>query len=474
MKRLYVAFLLSLAASPSRAQAPPDANDFLTGEAEIGLIQKDVDTISSKFLEYRDIPNGIVAPFFRLNGKKDDLRYDLAGQFIQQSDQRYLLRVEKGWLRLDGDYNVIPHRFGNGGKTLEQETGDGVFRIPPTLQQAYQTLIGPPSSSINYTFLNNLVTPALNASPPDVDLALDRERAKLAASYRPGDVDVTLAYFRERRTGDRANAGTSFGFSNVVETPEPIGYLTQDVGADAELAGDWGVARAGAPLQLVPRTTSPASPSTTRSAPRTRPTPAPTRPRLRLHGRTRARPRGPAAGQRGGHRHRRRHRQDRRAQPRRADIALGRWSQDSTNFIPYTTNTAITSPFNAVRSVARSPRRGSTARSTRRPSTPTSTPAPGSTSLQPALPPLRPRQQDDRASRSPATSASTRCGRTSRGSASPTATRTTASTPRSATTRDVSSKAATATRARTGRSARRRRRRRTPAASRSASSRTTG
>src|SRR6185436_5179692 len=30
-----------------------------------------------------------------------------------------------------------------------------------------------------------------------------------------------------------------------------------------------------------------------------------------------------------------------------ADVALGRWSQDSTNFIAYTTNTAITSPFNA-------------------------------------------------------------------------------------------------------------------------------
>ena len=37
----------------------------------------------------------------------------------------------------------------------------------------------------------------------------------------------------------------AYGFNNVVETPEPVGYLTQDVGADAELAGDWGVARAG-------------------------------------------------------------------------------------------------------------------------------------------------------------------------------------------------------------------------------------
>jgi MtrB/PioB family decaheme-associated outer membrane protein len=343
MKRLFVAFLLSLAAVPSRAQAPPDANDFFTGEAEIGLIQKDVDTISSKFLEYRDIPNGLVAPFFRLNGQKDDFRYDLAGQFIRQSDQRFLFLAEKGWFRLDGDYNVIPHRFGNGGKTLEQETVEGTFRIPPTLQQAYQTAIGPPSSNINYTFLNNLVTPALNASPADVDLALDRERTRLAASYRPGDVDVTLAYFRERRTGDRANAGTSFGFNNVVETPESVGYLTQDIGADAELAGEWGVARAGLHYNWF-RNNVPGlsfdnpfrAVDSIGSGPSSSSTGGPVRGLVALPPDNEAFTGTAAATIKIGRKSR-----------AGADIALGRWSQDSTNFIAYTTNTAITSPFNA-------------------------------------------------------------------------------------------------------------------------------
>jgi MtrB/PioB family decaheme-associated outer membrane protein len=352
MKHLFfvVASLLVLGAAPLRAEDPAGVreNDFFSGQVDLGVIQKDVDTISSKFLEYRDIPNGIVAPYFRLNGQKEGLRYDFAGQFIQQTDQRYRLRVEKDWFRLDGDYNVIPHRFGNGGKTLEEDVDEGVFRISPALQLAHQTIIGPPSSRINYNFLNTLVTPSLNATPADVDLTLKRERSNLAASFRPGDLDVKLAYFRERRTGDRANAGTSFGFGNVVETPEPVGYLTQDVGADAELGGSWGVARAGVhynwfrnnipglsfdnPFRAVDSTDPSAY-----QAPGSGSTGGPVRGLVALPPDNEAVTGTAAATFKIGKRSR-----------AGADIALGRWSQDSTDFIPYTTNTAITNPFNAT------------------------------------------------------------------------------------------------------------------------------
>ena len=58
-------------------------------------------------------------------------------------------------------------------------------------------------------------------------------------------MDVRLTYFRERRVGDRAASGTAFGFGNVVELPEALHYLTQDLGADAEYQGSWGLVRAG-------------------------------------------------------------------------------------------------------------------------------------------------------------------------------------------------------------------------------------
>jgi MtrB/PioB family decaheme-associated outer membrane protein len=337
-----------LMVGPAFAQDPaPLGGDFFSGGAEIGLIQKDVDTLSSKFLEYRDIPNGIVAPFFRLDGQKGDLRYDFAGQFMQQTDQRYRFRVEKGSFELKGDYNTIPHRFGNAGKSLEQETGEGVFQISPSLQQYFQTTIGPPSSRINYTFLNGLVSPSLNAAPADIDLALDRERSNLSASVAPGPVDLKIAYVRERRTGDRANAGTSFGFGNVVENPEPVGYLTQDVGADAELKGSWGSARAGLHYNWFqnnietlsfdnPFRATDSTDSGAYQAPGSGSTAGPRRGLVALPPDNDATTGTAAATLKLGKKSR-----------LGADVAIGRWNQDSTNFIAYTTNTAITSPFNA-------------------------------------------------------------------------------------------------------------------------------
>jgi MtrB/PioB family decaheme-associated outer membrane protein len=55
-------------------------------------------------------------------------------------------------------------------------------------------------------------------------------------------VEVKLSYFHEKRRGTRG-AGTAFGFYNVVETPEPIEYRTQDITLSAELTRSWGLLR---------------------------------------------------------------------------------------------------------------------------------------------------------------------------------------------------------------------------------------
>ena len=71
-----------------------------------------------------------------------------------------------------------------------------------------------------------------------------RGRARVNVDLTRGKpVDVNLSYFREDRTGDRAAAGASFGFGNVVELPEPVDYTTQDVAATASLDRHWGSVR---------------------------------------------------------------------------------------------------------------------------------------------------------------------------------------------------------------------------------------
>src|SRR6188508_1938168 len=109
--------------APAAADAEPTydaalAPDFKDVEATIGAIQRDVDTGSSKFFEYRDIPNGGVMPHLRFQGKNGELRWDLNATDITQKDQTYFLNAEKGNVALHASYVGIPHSFGNGGKSL--------------------------------------------------------------------------------------------------------------------------------------------------------------------------------------------------------------------------------------------------------------------------------------------------------------------------------------------------------------------
>jgi MtrB/PioB family decaheme-associated outer membrane protein len=232
------------AATLALAQEPAEnPDDFETGEIGLAVGQTDSDTSSSKFEEYRDFPNGFGVPSFRFRGLKDGFHWDFSGRDVREKDQQFWLDLSKGAFSVEGDYNQIPHSFGNDGHTLLQNTGEGVWELSDTTQRAYQTTLEAtnPRSQINYTFLNALVAPGL-AAANSVDLALQRERGRIAFKVTPdGPFAVKVAYFRERRVGDRAASGTAFGFGNVVELPEPLHYLTQDFGADASFSGDWGV-----------------------------------------------------------------------------------------------------------------------------------------------------------------------------------------------------------------------------------------
>jgi len=231
--------------SPSPPQATPTPTWFTLGRIDFGLQTADPDTDSSKFREYRDVPNGVVVPFFRLFGE-EKYRFDLYAENVRQDDARYRLFVERGPLRVKAEYDKIPHRFGNEGRMLFEETARGVLAMSDTLQQAHQTAIesqfARSPAGVNFPFLSSLVAPSL-AAANTIDLALQRERGKVDLSLTPDQpVDVRLTYSQEKRRGNRA-AGTSFGFGNVVEAPEPIEYRTQDIGASAEYTRRWGLLR---------------------------------------------------------------------------------------------------------------------------------------------------------------------------------------------------------------------------------------
>ena len=256
MKRIIIASAFAALALPAFAQ-----EDFSTGEITIGLQQRDVNTISSKFYEYRDLPQGPTTDFFRFHGKKGEFRYDLYGNEITQDDQRLSGRFEGSNWKLKADYTGIPHAFGNGGKSILNIVEPNVWRISDTLQSYFQGQIVPARARIDYNCqprpgfnppatcfsLYALVSPTLDPHPADINIKLQRDRTNLALSFFPKEskFDLSLTYFHEKRSGARTNNGTSFGFGNVVETWDPIRYVTQDFGVNGTYRGEWGVAFAG-------------------------------------------------------------------------------------------------------------------------------------------------------------------------------------------------------------------------------------
>ena len=155
MKRILSACAVLALAQPVLAQ-----EDFNVGEVSLGILQKDSDTNSSKFLEYRDIPQGPVAPLITFSGKKGDLRWDIRSRDMTQKDQQHAAFVDNGVVRFEASYLGIPHNFGNGGKSILSPTTDTSWQIADSTQAYYQGIIAAaPSAAITYPFLAKLVAP---------------------------------------------------------------------------------------------------------------------------------------------------------------------------------------------------------------------------------------------------------------------------------------------------------------------------
>jgi len=361
-------------AAPSRLNWPesqlfsgftPGATQF---RLDLGAQRLSLDTRSSKFDEYREVPDGAYVPFFGLSSFTDGGRYAITGEDVGQRDVRYTVEAERGDFGLNFVYDQIPHRFGNDAKTLLQKTSVGRLEISDTLQRSFQTSIEQQfainRAGVNFAFLRDLVAPSFE-SANTIDIELDRKRGLFELSYGPGELwdwnadestgsgtplgsayGVKLAYFQEDRVGDR-QAGTSFGFGNVVETLEPIDYVTRDLGMSAELPVKNAVIRGGIsyndfsnaipslifdnPFRVTDSTDANAyaAPGAGSIAGSSRGQVALPPDNKAITGSVGLLMKLPASSR------------------LNADVAMSRWSQNEA-LLPYSINTAITSPLNAA------------------------------------------------------------------------------------------------------------------------------
>lgn len=332
---------------PAPANADP-APAFRLGRVEIALQGVDVDKDSSTFREYRILPEGFVVPYARALGR-GKLPYDLRVSNGGRDDARYQLALEPGAFTIAAEYQRVPHRFTNDALSIL--TGSGAALALPAgvaarNQAALERQFAANPGGVDGRLLAALAELSLPGASR-IDVRLLRERGRIDVRLARGkDVDARVSYAVENRDGARV-AGASFGYQNVVEIAEPIQYRTDDVTGSLEWKPRFGLVRGSLAYSRftnhLPSVTfeNPfrASDSAALNAyfgPSSFGVDGPRQGRIALPPDNEA-----VRGSLGatlklpGH------------SRLNADVSLGRWTQDAA-FIPFSTNSAITTPLRAT------------------------------------------------------------------------------------------------------------------------------
>ncbi|MCP4204688.1 MAG: MtrB/PioB family decaheme-associated outer membrane protein [bacterium] len=247
---IVVASLLLFATGAGVATAGDDDGFRLWVEPlDFWVLEKDQDTNSSKFQEYRDLQSGLYANL-KAYGESEDGDRTLAIRMsaIGRDHARYNVDYGvAGSYKVNLDYNKIPHLFGNDATLLWNQTAVNRFELADSTQLALQEAViaqRAGGGSVNFGFLEPLIRPFVDvANRTDLGLQRDRTRARFDFGNL-GKFAWGFEYKHENRDGSRP-MGAAFGFNNVQEIPEPINYNTTDVEFSGEFNGKKGGARFG-------------------------------------------------------------------------------------------------------------------------------------------------------------------------------------------------------------------------------------
>ncbi len=194
-------------------------------------------------------------------------------------------RREAAAVSCTADYTGIPHDFGNGGASL-LSLENGVATSSSISDALAGRLPGGDRLQLPARFgqLHASVQPAgarrpTRGRPANIDLKLQRGRGNLSSTSRRGRATSTSASATSTSAAPatRAANGTSFGFGNVVETPEPDALHHAGLRRERLAQGRLGRRARRRSTSTTSRTSTTTSPSTTRSVSPTRGIRTPTR-----------------------------------------------------------------------------------------------------------------------------------------------------------------------------------------------------
>jgi len=216
------------------------------GEIEFGTRQLFGDLASSKFLEYRSIPEG---PF--LNRLALGLDWPERGYYVSLSaldalegDQSVRVGAgQHGRFAFTFDYGKTPHLFSTSTRTIYTETAPGVFALPNQVQSTLRTILTTDTDAATAGVQPDLASleAIVEGLARPVAADLIREKGTASLRYTPAPAwDVQVQYSLENQRGARP-FGATFSFSPS-EQAEPIDYRTHDVRASVEWSAEsWSV-----------------------------------------------------------------------------------------------------------------------------------------------------------------------------------------------------------------------------------------
>ena len=218
-----------LAVAACLLAVPARSETTVSQEAEVGYQNRHQSGNEAKFEEYGEVPDGPVLKLYRMKLEKGGTEVEFKAKDVLQEQQSFKVLVNKdSKLKVKASWNQTPHLFSNDAHSPYVQSAPGVFVIPDTVK-------GTLGAANTTTFVNIVNTLDSGGMP----LGFRRDEGSVSLSLAPSDsLKFSLSATEALKRGSKAK-GASFGFSHVVELPEPIDYriYSSNVGAEYNSKG---------------------------------------------------------------------------------------------------------------------------------------------------------------------------------------------------------------------------------------------
>jgi MtrB/PioB family decaheme-associated outer membrane protein len=190
-----------------------------TFSGEIGVTGRitDGEDDSAQAQEYRDLETPVYGDLEVKYEKKNQYFLEVTGKNIGRDDQHYRAAGGRyGKFKIEASYDELTHRFAEDAESIYSGNGNDNLGLRG------------PAQDVPFADRANRLN-ALSANAKSVDIELERKKVEVSAEVAAYDpLNFRVEFGREHKDGTRPFFG-SFGLDNTVEITEPIDYDTTEV-----------------------------------------------------------------------------------------------------------------------------------------------------------------------------------------------------------------------------------------------------